>query len=181
MTSFSAVKNSEYQLVALFNMAHCERELGAWESAAELYSTTSSLADRIGHGDVEIGSLAGAGLCYLELGKLDRARAAATEVQQRLDRRPEWFQGREIAEALIVCVGALDGNADLALSRFENALSAAEGVDVYLAVWLTLTCATTLKQIDAGRVRLSISRYASTVEKLGYNELTRRYAVLAGK
>jgi diguanylate cyclase (GGDEF)-like protein len=49
MTSFSAVKNSEYQLIALFNMAHCERELGAWESAAELYSTTSPLADRIGH------------------------------------------------------------------------------------------------------------------------------------
>jgi GGDEF domain-containing protein/tetratricopeptide (TPR) repeat protein len=181
MTSFSAMKNSQYQLIALFNMAHCERELGAWASAAELYSTTSPLADRIGHGDVEIGSLAGAGLCFLELGKLDRARTAASEVQQRLDRRPEWFQGRELVEALLVRVTALDGNADLALSRFETALSAAESVDVYLAVWLTLNCASTLKQIDDGRVRLSINRYASTVEKLGYDELTRRYAVLAGK
>jgi diguanylate cyclase (GGDEF)-like protein len=181
MTSFSSVKNSEFQLLALFNMAHCERELGAWESAAELYSTTSPLADRIGHGDVEIGSLAGAGLCFLELGKLDRARAAAAEVHERLDRRPEWFQGREIAEALIVRVAALDGNSDLALSRFESALNSAESMDVYPAVWLTLTCAPALKQLDDARVRLSITRYASTVEKLGYDELTRRYAVLAGK
>jgi hypothetical protein len=130
---------------------------------------------------VEIGSLAGAGLCFLELGKLDRARAAASEVQERIDRRPEWFQGRELAEALIVRVGVLDGHADLALSRFEAALNAAEAVDVYFAVWLTLNCATALEKIDAELVRLSINRYASTVEKLGYDELTRRYAVLAAR
>jgi len=178
MMSFSAVKNSEYQLIALFNMAHCERELGAWESAAELYSTTSPLADRIGHGDVEIGSLAGAGLCYLELGKLDRAKKAALEVRGRLDRRMEWFQGREIAEALIVRVTALDGDAESAISRFEGALASAESVDLYTAVWLTLNCAPSLRQLDSSRVGLSIRRYESTVEKLGYDELARRYAAL---
>jgi len=98
-----------------------------------------------------------------------------------LNRRPEWFQNREIAEALVVRVTALDGDAELALSRFETALNSAESVDVYLAVWLTLNCAPALRNIDDARVGLSITRYASTVEKLGYDELTRRYAVLAGK
>src|SRR5207302_10931843 len=124
-----------------------ERELGAWESAAELYSTTSPLADRIGQDDVEVGSLAGAGLCFLELGKLDRARAAASESLERLARRPDWFQGRELAEALIIRVAALDGDSELAMSRFESALNNAQSSDVYPAVWLTRTCAPALKAI----------------------------------
>ena len=72
---FAAVKHSEYQLAALFNMAHVERELGLWESAAELYEATIPLAQRIGQADIEIGAIAGAGLCALELGRIDgRAR-----------------------------------------------------------------------------------------------------------
>ena len=180
MTSFAAVKNSEYQLIALFNMANCERELGAWESAAELFATTSSLADRIGHGDMEIGALSGAGLCFLGMNQLDRARSVAAEVQLLLDRRPDWYQSRELAEALVIRVAAIDGEVDVALSRFEAALKTAEAVDVYTAVWLTLACADALNRVDAARVRLSIDRYASTVQKLGYDELTRRYTVLAG-
>jgi hypothetical protein len=77
-------------------------------------------------------------------------------------------------------VSALDGDGEQALSRFESALRNAESVDVYPAVWLALTCAPTLMKIDDARVRMSIDRYATTVEKLGYDELTRRYAVLAG-
>lgn len=179
MTSFSAVRNSEYQLIALFNMAHCEREQGLWQSASELYASTSPLAERIGHGDIEVGSLAGAGLCYLALGDTDRARVNASEVRQRLERRPEWFQGRELGEALIVRMAALDGDPEYALSRFEAALKMAEAVDVYPAVWLTLDCAAALNQIDRNRVKLSIDRYAVTVPTLGYEELTRRYSTLA--
>jgi hypothetical protein len=115
------------------------------------------------------------------MNQLDRARSLATEVRHRLDRRPDWYQTRELAEALIVRVTAIDGSVDEALSRFESALKAAEAVDVYTAVWLTLACADALKTGDAARVKLSIDRYASTVQTLGYDELTRRYTVLAAR
>ena len=67
---FAAVKHSEFQLAALYNMAHVERELGLWESAAELYDATIPLAQRIGQSDIEIGATAGAGVCHLELGRI---------------------------------------------------------------------------------------------------------------
>jgi tetratricopeptide (TPR) repeat protein len=181
MTSFAAVRNSEFQLIALFNMASNERELGAFESAAELYSTTSSLADRIGHGDMEIGALAGAGMCYLGLGQLDRARSVGGEVHQRLERRPGWYQGRELAEALIVRVMVLNGELAEALTRFETAVNTAESVDVYTAIWLTLACAEALSPADPTRVKFAIDRYSVGVRKLGYDELTRRYDALAGR
>jgi diguanylate cyclase (GGDEF)-like protein len=180
MTSFAMVKNSEYQLISLFNMANCERELGVLESAAELFATTSSLADRIGHGDMELAGLSGAGLCYLGMSMEDRARSLAAEVRSRLDRRTEWYQARELAEALIIRILVLDGAVDEALARFESALVAAEAMDMYAAVWLTLACAKALERVDTDRVKLSIDRYATTVQTLGYDELTKRYAVLAG-
>ncbi|HEY6218990.1 MAG TPA: AAA family ATPase [Gemmatimonadaceae bacterium] len=181
MTAFSAVKNSEYQLIGLFNMAHCERELGASESAAELYSATSSLADRIGHGDIEIGSLAGAGLCYLDLGRVEDARTAAREIQDRLNQRTGWFQNREVAEALLVRVAALDGDTELAMNRFESALRMTERVDPYPAVWLGVECADAIRSIDAPRFELSMKGYSSTVHQLGYEDLSRRYSALVGQ
>ena len=46
-------------------MAHVERELGLWESAAELYDATTPLAQRIGQSDIEIGASAGSGyVCW---------------------------------------------------------------------------------------------------------------------
>ncbi len=179
MTSFATVKNSEYQLIALLNMAHCERELRSWESAIELYSTTTALAERIGQGEVAISALAGAGLCQLELGRDAQARATSNEVGRLFEGRADWFQGREIAEALLIRVAALDGKDEVALSRFEQALNLSESVDVYAAVWLTLACAPALTAIDPSRVQGSIDRYSGTVKDLGYDELTKRYAAFA--
>jgi tetratricopeptide (TPR) repeat protein len=181
MTSFAFVKNSAHQVVALFNMAHCEREQGLWESAAELYATTSSLAERIGHGDLEIGSLAGAGLCSLELGRLDKAREAEAEVRQTLDRRPEWFQGREVAEALIVRVELMGGNTDSAFARLEWAAEMAAVSDQYVAIWLVLSCAPALLEHDPARARRSIDRYGGSVAALGFPDLTRRFQDLAAR
>src|SRR6185437_3634698 len=56
---FASVKNSQMQLAALYNMAHVERELGAWDSAIDLYEATLPLAQRVGQSDIEIGSVAG--------------------------------------------------------------------------------------------------------------------------
>lgn len=178
MTSFSGLRNSAFQIIALFNMAHCEREQGLWDSAAELYLTTSSLAERIGHGDLEIGSRAGAGLCYLETGQLNIAHEAADEVRTRLDRRPEWFQNREVAESLLIRIDALENRTEAALRRFENALQSSESGDFYPAVWLALTCGASLAAFDAERVRSAILRYDGVVESLGLPEVTRRFRAL---
>jgi tetratricopeptide (TPR) repeat protein len=179
LTSFAEVKNSAYQVIALFNMAGCEREQGQWSSALELYATTSSLAERIGHGDLEIGSAAGSGLCLLELNATEKAREAEAEVRAKLDRRPEWFQNREVAEALIVRIAALDRNSDRAFSRFEWVLGMAEEADPYAVAWLLLACGAPLFEVDGGRMHEIIVRYAGKVKELGLPEVTRRFNDLA--
>jgi tetratricopeptide (TPR) repeat protein len=175
LTSFSDVRNSAYQVAALFNMAHCEREEKNWQAALELYSTTSSLAERIGLGDVEVGSIAGAGLCHLELDQIEEAQKAAAEVKARLARRPEWFQNREIAEALVVLIDLRSGATDAAFDRFEVTARAADLGDPYTAIWLTLTCAAELNRADVERSRTAIEHYYEASRKLGFPAVTRRF------
>ena len=178
---FAAVKHSEYQLGALYNMAHVERELGLWESAAELYDATTPLAQRIGQSDIEIGASAGAGLCLLELGRLNAARGALADVETRMEARPDWFQGREIAEALAIRIDAADGKFEKALSHLEHAVALAESADLYNAAWLTVACAEALFDFDRDRVRACINRYSDRVRQLGYPEMTRRYEALVAR
>jgi len=178
---FAAVKHSEYQLGALYNMAHVERELGLWESAAELYDATTPLAQRIGQSDIEIGASAGSGLCLLELGRLNAARGALADVQARIETRPDWFQGREIAEALAIRIDAADGRFEKAFGELEHAVALAEGADLYNAAWLTVACAEALIEFDRDRVGACINRYSDRVRKLGYPEMTRRYEALVSR
>jgi tetratricopeptide (TPR) repeat protein len=175
----AAVKHSEGQLVALFNMGHVERELGQWESAAELYEATIPLAQRIGQADIEIGAVAGAGLCALELGNLEGARGATAQLDARIGERPDWFQGREIVEALMVRLLAIDGRLIEGFSRFTSALALAETSDLYSAAWLTAVCAEALVEFDHDLVRSSVTRYRDRVRELGYVDMTRRYDLLA--
>lgn len=176
---FAAVKHSEFQLAALYNMAHVERELGLWESASELYEATIPLAQRIGQSDIEIGAVAGAGFCFFELGRLEEARRAMDQVAGAMENRVEWFQGREIGEALAIRLAALDGRQLDALTRFERAVLLAEAADFYNAAWLTAICAEDLSRFDRERVKMSILKYSERVRMLGYPEMTRRYDALS--
>jgi tetratricopeptide (TPR) repeat protein/GGDEF domain-containing protein len=178
---FAAVKHSEYQLVALYNMAHVELELGLWDEAAQLYESTIPLAQRIGQADIEIGATAGAGLCSLELGRLDAARTAARPLEARVAGRPDWFQGREVAEALLIRMTVLDGRPIEAFVRFSSAVALAESADFYNAAWLTAMCADSLLSFDPDAIRSSIARYGERVSKLGYAEMTRRYNELMSR
>ncbi|HEY7396116.1 MAG TPA: AAA family ATPase [Gemmatimonadaceae bacterium] len=176
---FAVAKHSEYQLAALFNMAHVERELGLWDSAAELYEATIPLAQRIGQADIEIGAVAGAGLCSLELGRMEAARDAVRDLQARIGDRQNWFQGRELAEALFVRMLLINGRPIEAFARFTSAAALAESSDFYNAAWLTASCADALFEFDVGAIRSSISRYTERVRELGYGEMTRRYEALS--
>jgi tetratricopeptide (TPR) repeat protein len=176
---FATVKHSEFQLAALFNLAHVERELGAWEAATELYETTIPLAQRIGQADIEIGAIAGAGLCALELGRVDAVRVAASNLGVRLRESTDWFQGRELVEALFIRLDATEGRYVQALTRFATAVSLAEGADVYSAAWLVAVCSRSLAEADAHTVRRFVGEYDARVKKLGYAEMTRRFETLA--
>jgi tetratricopeptide (TPR) repeat protein len=178
---FAAVKHSEFQLAALYNMAHVERELRLWESAAELYEATSPLAQRIGQSDIEIGAFAGIGICFLELGRLDKAQEAVVELAARMERRPHWFQNRELVEALFVRMAVRQGRREDALKRFSDAVTLAESSDPYCAAWLIASCADDLIDLDRSGVKSSIRDYSERVKKLGYAEMTRRYDALIAR
>jgi predicted ATPase len=174
----AAVKNSEIQLYALYNMANVEWENRAWEAGAELYEATASLAQRIGADDVEIGAVAAAGLCNVEGGQLEKAREAYAEIEERVHRRPDWFQGREFAEALGVTLLVADGHVDEALERYEKAMSFAESSDLYTAAWLTANCGRTLLPLAQDRMEKWIERYRSPINQFGYTGIAKRFKEL---
>jgi len=181
MALFATVKNSELQLYALFNLAGLERERGDHASAAELYEATSSLAKRVGQVDVEIGAIAGEGLCQLALGKLEAAQVLAAEVERRATSREEgWYHGRELVDALRIRLSASQGQLAEAMATFDSARTRAEQFDVYSAAWLTGAVADLLLPHYEVQVRAAIERYSSQVDALGFAELMRRYRVIQG-
>jgi diguanylate cyclase (GGDEF)-like protein len=181
LAHFAGVKNSERQLYALYNLAHLDRARGDFESASELYEVALSSAQRLEQSDVEIGSLAGMGLCRLELNDERGAREAHALAAEKLRARPDWFQGREVMEALSIRIAMLDGKVDEAFDKFDNSLTLSASSDVYCAAWLTAECAEVLYKHDPTHVRSSVLRYAERVKGLGYAEMSRRYEVLLSK
>ena len=180
MALFATVKNSELQLYALFNMAGLERERGDYLSGAELYEATASLAQRVGQVDVEIGAIAGEGLCLLALGRIEAATVQAAEVERRAVSREGWFHGRELVDALRIRLTASQGRLSEAMDMFETARTNASQFDVYCAAWLTGATADLLLPHFPDQVRVAIERYSSQVNALGFAELTRRYRHIQG-
>ncbi|MGH7663307.1 MAG: ATP-binding protein [Gemmatimonadaceae bacterium] len=172
---FAAAKNSERQLYALYNLAYLDLERGENESAAELYDAAGALAQRIGHSDIEIGALAGAGVSLHRQGKLAEAKRAHENAEARVRPRADWFQGRELVEALRVCMAEEYGTHAEAIQRLDAALAMAEMSDLYSAAWLAATCAELLADKDPEYARGSVSRYADRVRAHGYADMARRY------
>jgi len=174
----ASVKNTEVQLISLYNLAHVERELASWETAIELYEMTESLAVRVGQSDIEIGAVAGAGLCLLDMGKGPLAAEKLAEAESRMQDRPDWFQGREMVEALAVRLVAAEGRSEEAVDRLIAALAVAETAELYAAAWLTAACADAVTLRESARLDDFIRRYAGRVAELGYTEMARRYESL---
>jgi predicted ATPase len=181
LAHFAGVKNSERQLYAVYNLAHLDRARGDFESAAELYEVALNSSQRLQQSDVEIGSLAGSGLCRLEMGDVAAARHLVAQAADKLRDRPDWFQGREVVEALAIRIATIDGNVDEAFDRFENSLTLSASADVYSAAWLTAECAEVLYKHDPTQIRSSVLRFAERVKGLGYAEMSRRYEVLLSR
>jgi len=175
LAAFAAVKHSQYQLHAVYNMAHVEREVGIWESAVNLYEATIPLAQRIGQSDIEIGSIAGFGICSLELGKTEAAWSSLASLKSRMESRPDWFQGRELVEAFFVRMSALSGDVEGAVSQLNRALALAEPADLYSAVWLAAECGEALAADKLTEPQSLLEHFAKRARELGYPEMTRRY------
>jgi diguanylate cyclase (GGDEF)-like protein len=165
---FAAVKNSELQLYALYNLAHLERVQGMFESAAGLYDVAVSLANRVGQLDVELGAIGGAGFCRFADGATAAAREALEVIEARMTGRDDWFQGRELIEALRLAIALEDDDVERAGRIFEGSVRAAEEADLYGAAWLASTMGPALR--DRGLpVQPVLDRVQGRAVELGLN------------
>ncbi|HET7630945.1 MAG TPA: AAA family ATPase [Gemmatimonadaceae bacterium] len=174
----ASLKNTEHQLHALFNMANTERERGAHGKAREYYESTAALAQRVGQLDLEIGARAGEGLCQLALGRAEDARRTLAEAERLLATRSEWFQGRELLEALRVKVAADEQRHADVLALYESARSLGDPADLYGVAWLTAACAPALFAADPAVARAAVDRYAPRAAALGFAALTAKFQAL---
>ena len=79
---FAKVHNEGRRLAAMYNSANLSLEQGDAVAAHEMYERVHSIASELAIVDIEVGSLAGAGLAALDLGNVDQAlmsRRRATE------------------------------------------------------------------------------------------------------
>ena len=92
--------------------------------------------------------------------------------------RTEWFQGRELVDALRVLIAAAERRNVDAVTHFEVARALADRADLYSAAWLTAACAPALVAIDRELALAAVDRYAERVAALGFTALVRRFREL---
>jgi GGDEF domain-containing protein/tetratricopeptide (TPR) repeat protein len=174
----AAVQNSQLQLYATYNLAHLERDLGRHRRAGDTYELVMALAERIGQVEVQEGARAGYGLSRLEDGHETDARRAEGRVSQFLESRTDWFQGRELGEALLLRVQRLDGRRSEMAPTLERALALADGTDVYAAAWLTAEFWDDVHPLAPSMMERAARRYGTRPEVLGNPKIRDRFAVL---
>jgi tetratricopeptide (TPR) repeat protein/GGDEF domain-containing protein len=172
------VQNSELQLYATYNLAHLERDRGRIREAGETYELVMALAQRIGQAEVEYGARAGFGLCELSNGAVESARRAAAQVEPFLGSRTDWFQGRELGEALILRLALLDGQPEQAVERLSRALALAAPSDVYGAASLTAELGEEMRAYAPELVTEALTRYGRRPEVLANPRIRDRFTVL---
>jgi tetratricopeptide (TPR) repeat protein len=172
------VQNSEEQLYATYNMAHLERERLRLREAADTYGLVTDLAERIGQVEVQAGALAGLGLCRFLIGDLDAARQSLSRAMPMIERMVDWFQSRELLEALKIHLLLTDNRTEEAAEHFERALAAAGPSDVYGAAWLTAEFGETFRSHLPVEVEAAVREYARHPEVLGNPKMRERLSAL---
>jgi tetratricopeptide (TPR) repeat protein len=174
----SVVQNGEEQLYATYNMAHLERERMRFAEAADTYALVAELAERIGQVEVQVGAIAGLGICRFLMGDIVAARSAARAAAPILERMKEWFQGRELVEGLDIHLLLADGDADAAATRLTAALASAAPSDAYGAAWLTAEFGDRFSSHPSDAVRSAIRENARRPEVLGNPRMRERLQML---
>jgi predicted ATPase len=174
----SMVQNSEDQLYATYNLAHLERERLRLREAADTYALVTELAERIGQVEVQAGALAGLGLCRFLLGDVSAARESLERASPMMELLLEWFQGRELMEALKIHLLLTDDRVSEAAEVFARALEAAGPSDVYGAAWLTAEFGQTFHTHLPVEVEAAVRAYACRPELLGNPVMRERLTAL---
>jgi predicted ATPase len=170
-------QQTEVQLIGTYNLGNLARELGELQKAADTYELATELADRIGQSEIKAGALAGMALCRLALGHVDDAASLNERLQPLAGKLPEWFQGRELVEALPIHL-ALRRSKEEAFELFAPALALAESRDVYGAGWLVAEFGLTLREHDPGAIDQIVRRYEARPELADTPWIRERFGVL---
>ncbi len=176
---FTSSSNESYRLMTLFNMAHLARESEDWGSASVLYEQVSAVAARIGHPDMELGARAGQALAALALGQRSLAEDAMRWIRANVESRPDWwFQGRDLVDALRIRLAAERGDDAHAIRLLGEAVELAERFNPYVAAYLVLECAPSLRQRSTDALLAIIDRVTPSTYRLGFTVIAQRLASL---
>ena len=170
-------QNTELQLLATYNLADLARELEQYQRAGATYELAMELADRIGQSDIQVLALAGMGLCRFAEGEVARAREIHERVQSGMSTRPDWFQGRELVEALAIRLALHDGRGEAA-QIFKRAVELADTRDVYGAMLLTAEYGESLREIAPDAVNEAVARYGKRSEVVENPRMRSQFGVL---
>jgi tetratricopeptide (TPR) repeat protein len=170
-------QHTELQLGATYNLANLARDMNEFRRARDTYELARELADRIGQSEIHLGAMGGMGLCHAALGEFEEA----TRIHELLDesRRtmPDWFQGRELVEALAIRLAILAGRDD-SIRMLGDAALRAETQDRYAAALLIAEFGATLRESDPEAVDGLVRRYWSCPEVSENPRLRQQFGVL---
>ena len=174
----SMVQNGEEQLYATYNLAHLEREREHLREASDTYELVTELAERIGQVEVQAGAIAGIGLCRFLMSDVVAARESFLRATPLIERLVDWFQGRELMEALRIHLLVTDGRIAEAAESFVRAVTAAGPSDAYGAAWLTAEFGAAFGAHSSESVQAVVREYARRPEVLGNKRIRERLTAL---
>ena len=176
---FTSSSNESYRLMTLFNMAHLARESEDWGAASVLYEQVHAVASRIGQPDMELGARAGQALAALALGQRSFAEDAMRWIRANVETRPDWwFQGRDLVDALRIRLAAERGDHAHAIRLLDDAVELAERFNPYVAAYLILECAPSLRQSANDTLLAIVDRVTPASYRLGFSVIAQRLAAL---
>jgi tetratricopeptide (TPR) repeat protein len=176
---FTSSSNESYRLMTLFNMAHLARESEDWGAASVLYEQVMAVASRVGHPDMELGARAGQALAALALGQRSFAEDAMRWIRANVETRPEWwFQGRDLVDALRIRLAAERGDDTHAIRLLDDAVELAERFNPYVAAYLVLECAPSLRRPSNDTLIAIIDRVSPAAVRLGFTVIAQRLVAL---
>jgi tetratricopeptide (TPR) repeat protein/GGDEF domain-containing protein len=174
----SMVQSSEDQLYVTYNLAHLERDNARPREAADTYELVVDLAERIGQVPIQAGAYGGLGLCLLELADAAGAREALEKGDALSVRLGEWFQGREMIEAIRLHLMIAEGDVSGAVAIFAQSLELSHARDIAGATWLVAEFGLALRPHARELVNGAVARYQNDPEVLGNPYMRKRFDVL---
>jgi tetratricopeptide (TPR) repeat protein len=170
-------QHTELQLITTYNLGHLARDLGDFKRGGETYELAMELADRIGQSEIQAGAIAGMALCQLELGQVDDAIRLYERLRPLMLPLSDWFQGRELVEALPIHLALRNGE-ERTEELFTAALALADARDIYGAAWLTAEFGEILRRSAPDVLESALRRYGSRPEVLDNPRIRERFGVL---